>query len=116
MEEPPATRLTLGPDAADTGDALARFRIATAVRDGAIAIGIMLGLLYLFPMLGGVISIPGWHWHPRHLPPVTGGHELQAGSGLSGLLVSPWAGVGVLAACAVAAVLAGGALLRLHDA
>jgi ABC-2 type transport system permease protein len=35
---------------------------------------------------------------------------------VSGLPISPWAGLGVLAAWAAAALLAGGLLLRLRDA
>jgi ABC-2 type transport system permease protein len=115
MEEPTTTRMTGRPDAPDTGDARTRFGL-TAVQDGAIAIGIVLGLLYLFPLLGRVIGNLGGHRQLRQLAPLTAGQGHQAVSGLSGLPVSPWAGVGLLAACAVAAVLAGGALLRLRDA
>jgi ABC-2 type transport system permease protein len=39
-----------------------------------------------------------------------------ATTGLSGLPISPWAGLGVVAAWAAAALLAGGLLLRLRDA
>jgi ABC-2 type transport system permease protein len=39
-----------------------------------------------------------------------------ATTGLSGLPISPWAGLGVVAAWAAAALLAGRLLLRLRDA
>src|SRR5260221_12970221 len=47
---------------------------------------------------------------------MTAGLAIQATTGLSGLPISPWAGLGVLAAWAAAALLAGGLLLRLRDA
>jgi hypothetical protein len=52
MEQPIVPEL----DAPDAGEALTGFGIATAVRDAAIAVGIMVGLLYLFPVLGLDIS------------------------------------------------------------
>ena len=52
-------------DAPDAGEALVSFGIATAVRDAAISVGIVLGLLYLFPVLGLAVSSPGWHRHLR---------------------------------------------------
>jgi hypothetical protein len=54
-----------GLDAPDAGEALIGFGLATAVRDAAIALGIMLGLLYLFPVLGLDISAL---WAGCHLP------------------------------------------------
>ena len=81
--------------------ALVNFGIATAVRDVAICVGIVLGLLYLFPLLRPVISSSRWHQHSQHS---------------SALLVSPWAGLGLLAACAAVVLLVGGLLLRLRDA
>ena len=47
---------------------------------------------------------------------MTAGLEIQASTGLRGLPIGPWAGLGVLAAWAAAALLAGGLLLRLRDA
>jgi ABC-2 type transport system permease protein len=47
---------------------------------------------------------------------MTAGLEIQASTGLSHLPVSPWAGLGVLAAWAAAALLAGALLLCLRDA
>ena len=42
--------------------------------------------------------------------------EIQASTGLSRLPIGPWAGLGVLAAWAAAALLAGGILLCRRDA
>ena len=89
MDEPAAMRVIPGPDAPDAGEALARFGLATAVRDGVIAIGVVLGLLYLFPVLGQVVSSPGRHGHPQHLAPLAAGLKLQAGTALNILSVTP---------------------------
>jgi len=96
--------------------ALLSLGIATAVRDAAVAIGIVLGLLYLFPVLGLAVTSPDWHRHLQQIAPMTAGLEIQDSTGLSTLPISPWAGLGVLAAWAAAALLAGGLLLRFRDA
>jgi ABC-2 type transport system permease protein len=96
--------------------ALLSLGIAAAVRDGAAAIGIILGLLYLFPTLGQVVGSSSWHRHFEQLAPMTAGLAIQATTGLRSLSISPWAGLGVLAGWAAAALLAGGILLRLREA
>jgi ABC-2 type transport system permease protein len=96
--------------------ALLSLGIATAVRDSAAAIGVVLGLLYLFPILVRVVSSPSWQRHLEQVAPMSAGLEIQASTGLRSLPISPWAGLGVLAAWAVAALLAGGLLLRQRDA
>jgi ABC-2 type transport system permease protein len=47
---------------------------------------------------------------------LSAGLAIQATIQLRSLPISPWAGLGVLAACATAALLAGALLLRLRDA
>ena len=96
--------------------ALLSLGTAAAVRDGAAAIGIVLGLLYLFPILGQLAGNGTWHRHLEQLAPMTAGLAIQATTGLHSLPISPWAGLGVLAAWAVAALLAGGIQFRLSDA
>jgi ABC-2 type transport system permease protein len=96
--------------------ALLSLGIAAAVRDGTAAIGIVLGLLYLFPILGQVAGSATWHRHLEQLAPMNAGLAIQATTGLRSLPISPWAGLGVLAGWAAAALLAGGILLRLRDA
>jgi len=90
--------------------------IATAVRDSAVAIGLVLGLIYLFPVVAALAANPQWHRHLEQIGPMTAGLEIQATTGLRTLPISPWAGLGVLAAWAAGALLAGGLLLRLRDA
>ena len=96
--------------------ALLSLGAATAVRDSAVAIGIVLGLLYLFPIVAGVVSDPHVQRHLQQIAPMTAGLEIEATTGLRSLPLSPWAGLGVLAAWAAGALLAGGLLLRLRDA
>jgi ABC-2 type transport system permease protein len=96
--------------------ALLSLGIATAVRDTATAIGVVLGLLYLFPILAQVVASPGWQRHLQQIGPMTAGLEIQASTGVHTLPISPWAGLGVLAAWAAAALLAGSVMLRFRDA
>jgi ABC-2 type transport system permease protein len=95
--------------------ALLSLGIATAVREPAVAIGIVLSLLYLAPVIAPLLS---QHWERRveQVAPTTAGLTIQATTGLRSLPISPWGGLGVLAAWAAAALLAGGLILRLRDA
>jgi ABC-2 type transport system permease protein len=95
--------------------ALLSLGIATIIRDSAAAIGTVLGLLYLAPIIAAAVS-PHWHHIIDRYAPMSAGLAIQATAGLRGLPISPWAGLGVLAAWAAAALLAGGLLLRLRDA
>jgi ABC-2 type transport system permease protein len=96
--------------------ALLSLGIATMVRDSAAAIGIVLGLLYLFPILVHVVSDPHWQRRIQQLAPGNAGLAIQATMDVDSLPVGPWAGLGVLAAWAAATLLAGGLVLRLRDA
>jgi ABC-2 type transport system permease protein len=96
--------------------ALLSLGVATAVRDTAVAIGVVLGLLYVFPIITAAVRAPGWHRHLEQIAPMTAGLAIQDTTGLRSLPISPWAGLGVLVAWAAAALLAGGLLIRLRDA
>jgi ABC-2 type transport system permease protein len=96
--------------------ALLSLGAATAVRDAATAIGVVLGLLYLFPIIAQLVGDPDWQRHLRQIGPMTAGLAIQATTDLDSLPIGPWAGLAVLAAWAAAALLAGGLLLRLRDA
>jgi ABC-2 type transport system permease protein len=100
-------------DAPDPGEAAVGFGIATAARDVAISVGVVLGLLYLFPILGRVFGSPSWHRGPQHTGLMTTGLRLQAGTGLSGLPISALAGPGLLVGLAACALVVAGLLLRL---
>jgi ABC-2 type transport system permease protein len=95
--------------------ALLSLGVATIVRESGFAIGVVLGLLFLFPILAGVVTNPVWERHLQQIGPMNAGLSIQATVGVRGLPLSPWAGLGVLAAWAVGALLAGGLVLRLRD-
>jgi ABC-2 type transport system permease protein len=91
--------------------------IATIIRDSAVAIGTVLGLLYLSSIL--VAFLGGdqvWQRRFERYSPMNGGLTIEDTTGLRHLAISPWGGLAVLAAWAAAALLAGGLLLRLRDA
>ncbi|HEY1914836.1 MAG TPA: ABC transporter permease [Streptosporangiaceae bacterium] len=91
--------------------------VAAIVRDSAVAIGSVLALLYVFPII--VASLGGdavWQRRLESITPMNAGLTIQDTTGLHGLPISPWSGLGVLALWAVAALLAGGALLWRRDA
>jgi ABC-2 type transport system permease protein len=96
--------------------ALLSLGTATALRDSAAAITAVLGLLYIFPVLGDVILNPVWQHRVERWAPMNAGLAIQATRNLRTLPIGPWAGLGVLAAWAAVALLAGGLLLRLRDA
>ncbi|MGH3150670.1 MAG: ABC transporter permease [Streptosporangiaceae bacterium] len=90
--------------------------IAAAVRDSAVAIGVVLGLLYLFPIIAGAIGDAAWKRHLDQISPMVAGTYIQATTDLRSLPLTPWQGLGVLAAWAAGALLAGGLLLHVRDA
>jgi ABC-2 type transport system permease protein len=96
--------------------ALLSLGVAAAVRDSAVAIGVVLALLFLFPILSNVITSPGLHRHLEQLSPMTAGQYIQATTNLRSLPLTPWQGLGVLAAWTAGAMLAGALLLRFRDA
>lgn len=96
--------------------ALLSLGVATAVRDSAASIGVVLGLLYLFPILSQVIGSPHWQRLLQETGPMSAGLAIQATTDLRSLPIGPWAGLGVTAGWATAALLGGGLLLRMRDA
>jgi len=96
--------------------ALLGLGVATVIRDSAVAIGVVLGLLYLFPIIASFVSDPDWHRHLNQISPMTAGLYVQASTGLRSLPLTPWQGLGVLAIWAAGAMLGGGLLLRYRDA
>ena len=96
--------------------ALLALGVATLVRESAAAIGIVLGLLFLFPILAATVTDPAWHRHLQQIGPMTAGLAIQDTTGLHGQPIGPWAGLGVLAAWAAGALLLGSLALRLRDA
>jgi ABC-2 type transport system permease protein len=95
--------------------ALLSLGIAAVVREPAVAIGIVLSLLYLAPIIAPLLN-QHWERHVDQIAPTSAGLTIHATAGLRSLPISPWGGLGVLAAWAAAALLAGGLMLRLRDA
>ncbi len=96
--------------------ALLSLGVATAVREPAVAIGLVLALLFLFPIVAHVAVSQEWQRHLEQAGPMTAGLAIQATTGLHDLPIQPWAGLGVLTAWAAGALLAGALVLRLRDA
>jgi ABC-2 type transport system permease protein len=95
--------------------ALLSLGIATIVRDSATSIGAVLALLYLFPLLAQTINSAHWRRVLRQIGPMSAALAIQASGDLPSLPIGTWAGLGVSAAWAVAALQAGGTLLYLRD-
>jgi ABC-2 type transport system permease protein len=96
--------------------ALLSLGAAAAVREAAAAIGIVLGLLYLFPIIALTVGNADLSRHIQQIGPMTAGMSIQSVTNVSSLPISPWAGLGVLAGWACAALVAGGLVLRFRDA
>jgi ABC-2 type transport system permease protein len=96
--------------------ALLSLGLATALRDSGATIAVVLGLLYVVPVLGQMILDPHWERRVQQYAPTNAGLAIQATRNLKTLPIGPWPGLGVLAAWAAAALLAGGLILRLRDA
>jgi ABC-2 type transport system permease protein len=90
--------------------------VAFAVRSSAAGIGVVLGLLYLFPVVALAASDPTWHQRLQQIGPSTAGLGIQATVDLHDLVLSPWAGLGVLALWALGWLLVGWLVLTRHDA
>ncbi|HWH12397.1 MAG TPA: hypothetical protein VG165_14810 [Solirubrobacteraceae bacterium] len=86
--------------------------MATVIRDTAASIGVVLGLLYLPPILAQAVADP-LRRHLLQIAPMSAGLAIQATIKLRSQPIAPWAGLGVLATWAAASLLAGGLRLRL---
>lgn len=96
--------------------ALFSLGLATVVRDAAVAIGAVLGLLYLFPILIEVVTDPDWHRRLQQVAPMPAGLAIQHTVDVAGLPIGPWPGLGVLGVWAAVALIAGNLVLRRRDA
>ena len=96
--------------------ALLALGVAAAVRDSGVAIGIVLGLLFLFPILTAVIPDHTLARHVEQFSPMTAGQYIEATIGLKSLPLTPWQGLGILALWALGALLLGAVVLRSRDA
>ncbi len=90
--------------------------VATIARNAAAAVGVVLALLYVFPLLAAAAPDPDWERHMLQVGPMTAGLAIQATTGLEKLPIDPWPGLAVTAAWAFAALLAGAITLETRDA
>jgi ABC-2 type transport system permease protein len=96
--------------------ALLSLGLAAAVRDSAAAIGLVLGVLYLFPLAADVVSSPVLARHLDQIGPLPAGLDAQATIGVDRLPLTPWQGLGVVALWTIGALLLGGLVLKTRDA
>jgi len=96
--------------------ALLSLGVAIAVRETAVAIGFVLGLLYVFPVVASAVGNQHWYRHLEQIGPMTAGLDIQATVNTKSLPLTPWQGLGVLALWAAGALVLGGLVFRLRDA
>jgi ABC-2 type transport system permease protein len=96
--------------------ALLSLGVAAAVRDSAAAIGLVLGVLYLFPLAADVVSKPALARHLDQIGPLPAGLDTQATIGVRSLSLTPWQGLGVVALWTAGALLLGALVLKSRDA
>jgi len=89
--------------------------VGVVVRDGAVAIGVVLGALYLSPILAHLITDPVWHRRVQQWGPMEAGLNIRATVDLDALPLTPWSGLGVVAVWASVALVVGGLLLHRRD-
>jgi ABC-2 type transport system permease protein len=89
--------------------------VTSVVRDSAAAIGIVLGLLYLFPVVAGLVGNPAIQRRLQQVGPMSAGLDSMTTARLRALPLTPWQGLEVVAMWAAGALVLGGAMLRLRD-
>jgi ABC-2 type transport system permease protein len=95
--------------------ALLGLGVGAVVRDTAAALTTVLTLLYCFPAVAALVGDPAWRERLLRVAPMPAGLAIQATRDLDQLPIAPWAGLGVLAAWAGAAMLLGAAFLGRRD-
>jgi ABC-2 type transport system permease protein len=96
--------------------ALFSLGIAAAVREAAVAIGLVLGLLYVFPIVAALIGDPHLQRRLEQIAPMSAGLAIQDTISPAHPPIAPWMGLGVLAAWTAVALVSGGLMLKLRDA
>ncbi len=95
--------------------ALLSLGAATVIRDTAVSIGVVVGLLYLPPLLAQIVG-GSLGRQIREFAPMSAGMAIQATTHLGSLPIQPWPGLGVLAGWAAGALLLAATSLRVRDA
>ncbi|MEU4426847.1 ABC transporter permease [Actinoplanes sp. NPDC024001] len=90
--------------------------VTVVLRSPAAAIGSVLGLLYVFPIVAAAVPDQDWERRLQQIGPMDAGLAIQRTGDLTDLPVQPWHGLGVVALWAVAALLTAAVLLHRRDA
>jgi ABC-2 type transport system permease protein len=96
--------------------ALLSIGLATALRDSALAITVVLGLLYIFPVIGYALLNHAWQTRIERFAPMNAGLAIQSTRNFSTLPIGPWPGLGILAGWTAVALIIGWVLLLWRDA
>jgi ABC-2 type transport system permease protein len=90
--------------------------LSVALRDSGLTTAVVLGVMYVIPLIGDLIISPIWQHRLDRWAPTNAGMAIQATRNVAKLPIGPWQGLGVLALWAAAALAAGWLVLRLRDA
>jgi ABC-2 type transport system permease protein len=90
--------------------------LSVALRDSGLTTAVVLGVMYVIPLIGDLIISPIWQHRLDRWAPTNAGMAIQATRNVARLPIGPWQGLGVLALWAAAALAAGWIVLRLRDA
>ena len=96
--------------------ALLGLGVALIVRNAGAAIATGLSLLFVFPIVGTLVTEPRWREWLTEWAPMSAGLAVQATRGLDAMPVGPWQGLAVLGVYAGAALAVGGVLFEVRDA
>ena len=96
--------------------AIVALGIGFIVRHTGGAVTLVLGLLYLAPVITIAVSDPRWREWIEQVSPMTAGLAVEATLRLDSLPISPWRGLGVVALYAAASTAAAALALRFRDA
>lgn len=111
----PTLRATTGSILILTLVTLLGLALATLLRDTAGAITVGLGLLYVVPLMAGLVHSHTWQHRLQRWTPMPAALSIQATENLDRLAIAPWPGLGVLAAYAAGLLAAGGVLFGRRD-
>ncbi|GAB4051348.1 ABC transporter permease [Catellatospora paridis] len=91
--------------------------IGALVRDTAAAVTTVLTLLFAAPVLAMLVTDPRWQHRIHRFAPMDAGLTIQTTRDIAATThIGAWAGMGVLAAYAAAALVAGALVFRFRDA
>jgi ABC-2 type transport system permease protein len=90
--------------------------LSTALRDPGLTTAVVLGVLYVVPIISDVVISPLWQHRLDRWAPTNAGLAIQATRNIAKLPIAPWSGLGVLALWTAGALAAGWIVLRLRDA